>query len=66
MQININGEALDLQSGASIKLMLSIIGCPEQGAAVAINDTIVPRHLWGHTLLAPADNVLVIKAASGG
>ena len=39
---------------------------PHQGAAIAVNDKLIPRDKWKVTMLNPMDRVTVITAAYGG
>ena len=67
MQISINNNSTDIQSATNVShLIHHLLALNPAGMAMAINDSIVPRHLWEETLLQENDKVLVIKACSGG
>lgn len=67
MQISINNNLTEIQEATAVReLVDSILQLSSAGMAIAINDSIVPRHLWEDTLLQVNDKVLVIKACSGG
>jgi sulfur carrier protein len=66
MELIINDKLLEVESAISIPQLLQSIGSPLVGVAVAVNDTMVPRVEWDSFRFAHRDNVLVIKAASGG
>jgi sulfur carrier protein len=67
MQISINSNLTEIQDSTAVsELVHHVLQLNPAGMAIAINDTIVPRHLWEETLLQESDKVLVIKACSGG
>lgn len=67
MTIQINNEQKVVSDSATVHyVVFSILELNSAGMAIAINDSIVPRHLWDSTRLQANDRMLVIKAASGG
>ena len=67
MKIYINNELTEIQDATQVsELVFNILNHNPAGMAVAINDSIVPRHLWTSTTLLETDKVLIIKACSGG
>lgn len=38
----------------------------QQGIAVAINDTVVPKASWAIQYIQPSDRILIISATQGG
>jgi len=66
MDIYVNDSALSVDQHITIPELLKMIQSPENGIAVAVNDTIVPRSDWSSHVFREKDNVLVIKAHSGG
>ena len=67
MTILINNEQKVVPDGTTVgEVVLTILQLNPAGMAVAINDAIVPKHLWESSHLQPEDKVLVIKACSGG
>jgi sulfur carrier protein len=67
MTIQINDEQKVVPEGTTVNdVVSSILQLNSAGMAIAINDSIVPRHLWASSQLQTNDRVLVIKAASGG
>ncbi|MCH5225245.1 MAG: sulfur carrier protein ThiS [Muribaculaceae bacterium] len=67
MTIFYNNEPMELQ-GENITLtqLAEKKNIPSQGAAIAINDKLIKKDLWGVTILKPLDRVVVITAAFGG
>ena len=67
MTILINNEQKTVPDGTTVnEVVLTILQLNPAGMAIAVNDTIVPKHLWEQTLLQENDRMLVIKACSGG
>jgi len=67
MTILINNEQKAVPDGTTVnEVALTILQLNPAGMARAVNDTIVPKHLWEQTLLQENDRMLVIKACSGG
>lgn len=67
MTIQINDEQKAVPEGTTVNdVVSSILQLNSAGMAIAINDSIVPRHLWASAQLQTNDRMLVIKAASGG
>jgi sulfur carrier protein len=67
MTILINNEQKTVPDGTTVnEVVLTILQLNPAGMAIAINDTIVSKHLWEQTLLQENDRMLVIKACSGG
>ena len=67
MNIQINSEFKNVPNGTSVfEFVMNTLQLDPAGKAIAVNDTIVPKHFWEATLLQENDNVLVIKACSGG
>ena len=67
MEITYNDQTQEVQEGTSVsEFVFSQIGEKQNGIAVAINDTIVPKSEWARTNLKANDNLLIIKATQGG
>lgn len=64
--ININDKALEIQQDFNILQLLKEINSPLDGIAVAINNSIVLKHLWPSKTLSDNDSVLIIQATQGG
>ena len=67
LEISLNGESITL-SNESLREALREIGCdPEQqGIAVAINMSVVPRSEWSETNIRNGDRVDIVGAKQGG
>jgi thiazole synthase len=68
MRIELNGEALELEEGATLDLVVreSGVGGGTRGVAVALDGEVVPRAEWGSTALAEGQRVEVLAAIQGG
>jgi sulfur carrier protein len=67
MNINYNKQRIELAENTSVlAFVISQVGNKQNGIAVAVNEAIVPKSLWGETSLQANDNLLIIKATQGG
>lgn len=67
MKIQINNEQNEVLEGISLhEIVVTLLQLDPAGKAIAINDTIIPKLKWSSTYLKENDNILVIKACSGG
>jgi thiazole synthase len=68
MRIELNGEPLDLEDGATLAAAVreSGVGGETRGVAVALDGEVVPRPEWGSTALAEGQRVEVLAAIQGG
>lgn len=64
--IKVNDKALEIDSGFNILQLLQQLKSPQDGIAVAINDSIILKHLWSSKTLSENDIVLIIQATQGG
>ncbi len=67
MEIILNQQTTQIPETFSVQQLLqSLFPGIQQGIAVAVNQTIVPKAKWPQHVLQPQDNVLLIKATQGG
>ncbi|GGH77100.1 sulfur carrier protein [Filimonas zeae] len=69
MQVQINHQSFSLPEGqpASVTQLLQQAGFTGQtGIALAVNNKVVPRHLWPFHLLQQGDSITLISATQGG
>jgi sulfur carrier protein len=64
--ITVNGEAQQIAEGATLGALLDTLGVRRDGAAVALNDDVVPRAHHGSTALRDGDRLEIIVAVAGG
>jgi len=67
MRIRLNGEWRETEA-ATVAQLLETLGLPlgRKGTAVAVNETVAPRHRWPSIPLRENDRVEIIRAAQGG
>ncbi len=67
MTIFLNNNLQQVQEQTTVLLLLDqLINNKQNGIAIAINETVIPKGEWGNYVLQPNDKVLVIKATQGG
>ena len=67
MEVKFNNQSIELAENTSVlSFVVSQVGDKQNGIAVAVNEAIVPKSLWGETTLQADDNLLIIKATQGG
>ncbi len=66
MQIQLNGDSLEVQQGTSVAALLEQIKLGERRVAVELNLEIVPRSRHAETVLQDGDRVEVVHAIGGG
>jgi sulfur carrier protein len=67
MEISINGEkARVAEKTALLTIVNERLGGRQNGVAVAVNASVIPKAEWGNILVQPNDDILIIKATQGG
>ena len=66
MLIQVNGDSLEVQEGASVADLIEQLGLGERRVAVELNLEIVPRSRHAGTKLSQGDRVEVVHAIGGG
>ncbi len=66
IELTVNGEARHFEPGATVALLVEVVGCGRRGVAVAVNEEVVSRSAWEVTELAAGDRVEILRAAQGG
>jgi sulfur carrier protein len=66
LTLTVNGEVLALPAGQSVAGLLAHLGLPTQKIAVERNLEIVPRSLYGETLLSEGDQIEIVHFIGGG
>ncbi len=63
----VNGEARPFGDGTLTGLLeAEAVDSGARGLAVAVNGRVVPRQAWDATLLAPGDEIEIVKLFAGG
>jgi sulfur carrier protein len=66
LNLEVNGEDLEVAGGATVADVVGIIGCGQRGVAVAVNSELVRRAEWSTAELADGDQVEILHAVAGG
>ncbi|MEH6578117.1 MAG: sulfur carrier protein ThiS [Amphritea sp.] len=66
MQIQVNGDSIQLQEGATITTLIEQMELGGRRVAVELNLEIVPRSQHPETVLSEGDRVELVHAIGGG
>ena len=66
MQLEINGESVNAQEGATLDQVLQQLGYSGEAFAVACNGDFVPRTAYGETRLSAGDCLDIVAPVVGG
>ena len=67
MKILLNDENYDIAESTSITMLFHKLGKDDmRGWAVAVNESIIPKHDYDNTFLFDEDRVILIQATQGG
>lgn len=66
MKITLNERPVELTEQLSLAALLEQLRYPPEGAALAINQTVIPRGQWPHHLVNEGDDILLFQAIAGG
>lgn len=67
MEITLNNQKLIIAEEETLQdLVFSQLGEKQNGIAVAVNNSVVPKIDWASTHLNENDTILIIKATQGG
>lgn len=66
MTITVNGEPLGIEGEVSVAEVVTRLGLPDRGIAVAVDGAVVPRGLWGGHTVTSGAVVEIVTAVQGG
>jgi len=66
MQVQVNGETMDLQEGTTVAALVEKMALTGKRLAVEVNEDIVPRSQHTELALNNGDRVEVVHAIGGG
>ena len=68
MRISLNGDAVEIPEGATVRSVVEMMTerPTSKGVAVALNAEVVHRAAWEETTLSEDDQVEVLSAIGGG
>jgi sulfur carrier protein len=66
MNVLVNGEPTELDTGATVEAVLASLELPDRGVAVAVDAEVVPRGEWPAHELSEGARVEILRAIQGG
>lgn len=66
MQVLFNDEPLQCASGLTVSELLSQLNQLKPGAALALNQQILPREQWERQIVQEGDQILLFQVIAGG
>ena len=66
MLIKINNEETEVTEGTTLSMLAADRHLPDKGVAIAVNNELAPRTSWDDYLVKGGDNIIIVKAFSGG
>ncbi len=66
MQIQVNGQRMQLDEQSTADELLLLLGLTQEGIAMAINGEVVPRKKLPEVLLQSGDVIEIVHAVQGG
>jgi sulfur carrier protein len=66
MKISVNNDIIETGENTSVEKLIEFLDFQQYQLAVAINNQVIPKMKWQRTFLHENDNVIIIKAVSGG
>ncbi|QKT08998.1 sulfur carrier protein ThiS [Gordonia sp. X0973] len=66
MAVTVNGDERTLPAGTTVTGLVTELGLPDRGIAVAVDGFVVPCGSWAQTELRPDDVVEIVTAVQGG
>ncbi len=64
--VTVNGEEHTLPTGCDVAALLRRLSLDTRKVAVERNEAIVPRSLYGQTILQPGDSLEIVHFIGGG
>ena len=64
--VNVNNQHHSFKEPVKLHELLERLNIQSSGIAIAINNEIISKPQWEHTLVEEGNNVLVIRATQGG
>lgn len=66
MIVRVNSKQKEIPLETSLKSLVNRLNISSKGIAIALNETIIPKHTWEETLLSENDDIIIIVATQGG
>jgi sulfur carrier protein len=66
MKITVNNDLIEINEEITVENLIEFLDFQQSHLAVALNNQVVPKTKWQQTFLHENDNIIIIKAVSGG
>ncbi|QWX84587.1 sulfur carrier protein ThiS [Cellulophaga sp. HaHaR_3_176] len=66
ISILVNEKPIRIQKNTNVLQLLEKLRTPQNGIAVALNNTIITKDFWKYEILDDNDSLLIIQATQGG
>jgi sulfur carrier protein len=66
MNITVNNDPMEVSENITVDKLIELVGFQQYQLAVALNNQVVTKTKWQQTSLHENDNIIIIKAVSGG
>ncbi|MES2318114.1 MAG: sulfur carrier protein ThiS [Pseudomonadota bacterium] len=66
IDIEVNGEPHRVAIWTTLLELVTMLELPEQGLALAVNRSVVPRQVWRSHVLLSKDRIEIVRAIGGG
>lgn len=66
MQIVLNGDVIETESGSTVELLLQKLGISRERVAIELNSDILPKSNYKKQLLSEGDKIEIVHFVGGG
>lgn len=66
VSVLVNGEPRCIPAGATVEILLGVLGMGQRRLAIAVNRSVVPRSRYDRVALAAGDRIEILEAVGGG
>ena len=66
ISITVNEKPIRIEKNTNVLQLLEKLQTPQNGIAVALNNTIITKDFWKYEILEENDSLLIIQATQGG
>ena len=66
IDIEVNGQARSVPQRTTLRELLAVLDLSDQGVALAVNRSVLPRQQWPQRRLQAQDKIDIVRAIGGG